>query len=367
MSLVSVIIPTRNRAALLRQTIRSVLDQTWPETEIIVVDEASEDGTRAVLDHFAKNIRVVRHETPQGPSAARNVGVERSSGEYVIFLDDDDLLHPRHVEELVQFAENLPSGRIAASGWLRFRVSEDGVEIGAVVRPPETWEAPGAIRAIFGHDPGCLVWGPSALWPRSLVTEIQWDEELFTNGDVDFYSRVLLRGGKFAGTESGMAYYRSHRGVSVSGKSASQSQSDRSIISSARCRVKHSQLLKNYPQRSELAPAMRDSLMRMLITLEAQGGLPDWVSRVRDAYRDWGDDKYYLPQPPQHPIKRLFLQTALSLGGTKAVGLVLRSQSWISRIMTQESSESDVEIMEYEPLMRQLTNAESAPADDGEG
>jgi glycosyltransferase involved in cell wall biosynthesis len=367
MSLVSIIIPTRNRAALLRQTILSVLDQTWAETEIIVVDEASEDDTEAVLDRFAKEIRVVRHDTPQGPSAARNVGVDTSSGEYVIFLDDDDLLHPRHVEELVQFAEDLPSGHIAASGWRRFRVSEAGVEIGAVVRPPETWEAPGAIRAIFGHDPGCLVWGPSALWPRSLVTEIQWDEELFTNGDVDFYSRVLLRGAKFAGTESGMAYYRSHRGVSVSGKSASRSQSGRSMISSARCRIKHSQLLKNHPQRSELAPAMRDSLMRMLITLEARGGLSDWVPRIKNAYADWGGDAYYLPQPPQHPIKRRLLKTALSFGGPKAVGLLLRGQSWIRRIMAQESSESDVETMEYEPLMRRLTDAESAPVDDVRG
>jgi len=363
MSLVSIVIPTRNRATLLQQTIRSVLDQTWSEIEVIVVDEASEDNTDAVFNQFAKDLHVVRHETPQGPSAARNVGVDRSSGEYVIFLDDDDLLHPRHVEELVQFAEGLPSGHIAASGWRRFRVSHYGVEVGSVTRPPEIWEAPEAIRAIFGHDPGCLVWGPSALWPRSLLTEIRWDEELFTNGDVDFYSRVLLRGCKFAGTESGMAYYRSHCGVSVSGKSASQPQSDRSIISSARCRVKHSQLLKSHPQRSKLAPAMRDSLMRMLIKLEAHGGLSDWVIRVKNAYADWGSDAYYLPQPPRHPIKRRLLETALSFGGLKAVGLLLRGQSWVSRVMTHESTEPNMKTMEYKPLIRQLTNTESVSAD----
>jgi glycosyltransferase involved in cell wall biosynthesis len=356
MSLVSIIIPTRNRAALLRQTIRSVLDQTWSETEVIVVDEASEDRTQAVLSQFADDIRVIHHETPQGPSAARNIGVDKSSGEYVIFLDDDDLLHPHHIQELMRFAEDLPEGHIAASGWRRFRVSGNSVEVGPVVRPPETWQAPEAISAIFGHDPGCLVWGPSALWPVEVFDEERWDQDLYNNEDVDFYSRILMDRYKFSGTTAGMAYYRSHSGASMS-----ETQSTRSLVSSAKCRLKHTRLLRGHPHRNEIAPAMRDSLMRMLIKLEAQGGLSDWVTRIKDAYANWGGDVYYLPQPPQHPIKRRFLKTALSFGGPEAAGLLLRSQSWIRRLVAHESSEP--EIMEYEPLMHQLTNAEATSAD----
>ncbi len=356
MSLVSVVIPTRNRATLLRQTIKSVLAQTWPNTEIVVVDEASEDNTQAVFDEFGGSIKVVQHETPKGPSVARNVGVGNSSGEYVLFLDDDDLLHPRHVEELIQFSEELPSDHIAASGWRRFQVSESRVEVEPVVRPPEIWEEPEAICAMFGHDPGCLVWGPSVLWPRSLVEEIQWDEDLFTNGDIDFYARVLGSGYTFEGTNAGMAYYRSHQGVSVSGKSASDSESARSLISGAKCRLKHSRRLRDHPNRAEFASAMREALMRILIRLETHGGLTSWVRRVEQEYKEWGDRPYYLPQPPQNWFKRQLLETSLSLGGPGTVGFFLRLQSRIGAAMNSEPSSSKVESVEYETLMRQLTN-----------
>jgi glycosyltransferase involved in cell wall biosynthesis len=354
MSFVSVIIPTRNRATLLRQTIRSVLDQTWSETEIIVVDEASEDNTLAVLDEFGDHIDLVQHESPKGPSAARNVGVDKSSGEYVLFLDDDDLLHPRHVEELVRFSEELPSRRIAASGWCRFQVKKGNVEVGSVMRPPETWRGVEAIRAIFGHEPGCLVWGPSVLWPVEVFEEERWERQLFNNEDVDFYSRVLLAGYQFAGTEAGMAYYRSHAGASMS-----ETQSTQSVISSVRCRLKHSRLLQNHPQREEIAPAMRDSLMRMLIKLRVHGGLAEWVDQIKNAYARWGGSTYYLPQPPQNWFKRHLLETSLSVGGPKTVGLLLRFQSKLSEAIDYEPS-SNVETIDYEFLMRQLVNAKSA-------
>ncbi len=351
MSLVSIIIPTRNRARLLRQTIRSTVEQTWPETEIIVVDEASEDDTEAVLEQYADRINVVRHDTPQGPSVARNKGVDRSSGEYVLFLDDDDLLHPRHVEELVDFSADLPVDHIAASGWRRFCVEGSQVEVGPVVRPPSTWEAPEAICATFGHDPGCLIWGPSALWPREVFDEERWDQELYNNEDVDFYSRVLMRGYKFSGTRSGMAYYRSHGGASMS-----ETQSTRSVVSSARCRLKHTQLLLNHPLEEEVAPAIRDSLMRMAIKLEAHGGLVDWADRVKEAYKEWGGEEYYLPQPPQNSFKRMLLEWALSLGGPKAVGWLLNVQSKIGRLTTPEQSSSNLKTMEYEAMMNKLVD-----------
>ncbi|WP_233992649.1 hypothetical protein [Salinibacter altiplanensis] len=100
--------------------------------------------------------------------------------------------------------------------------------------------------------------------------------------------------------------------------------------------------------------------MRILIKMEAHGGLHEFVAQVKEAYADWGGDTYYLPQPPQHPIKKRILKTVLSFGGPKAVGLLLRSQSWVGRLLAPESSEPGVEAMKYGPLMRQLKNAESA-------
>src|SRR5262245_10505045 len=88
---VSVIIPTHNRAHFLRGAIFSVLNQTFQDFEIIVVDDASNDTTSQVVGSFDdKRLRFIRHETNKGGSAARNTGILASKCDYIAFLDDDD-------------------------------------------------------------------------------------------------------------------------------------------------------------------------------------------------------------------------------------------------------------------------------------
>jgi glycosyltransferase involved in cell wall biosynthesis len=92
---VSVIVPTRNRSALLAMTLRSVLRQRDVDLEVIVVDEASTDDTPAMLAALGDaRVRVIRHETPHGVSSARNRGAADARGEWLAFLDDDDLWAP---------------------------------------------------------------------------------------------------------------------------------------------------------------------------------------------------------------------------------------------------------------------------------
>ena len=92
---VSVIVPTRNRSSLLAMTLRSVLRQRDVDFEVIVVDEASTDDTAAVIAAFADpRIRVIRHETALGVSAARNHGATEARGHWLAFIDDDDLWAP---------------------------------------------------------------------------------------------------------------------------------------------------------------------------------------------------------------------------------------------------------------------------------
>lgn len=89
--LVSAIIPTHNRSALLGRAILSAQRQTHQNLEIIVVDDASNDNTENVVCGFSDSrIRYVKHNTNRGGSAARNTGIEISHGEYIAFLDDDD-------------------------------------------------------------------------------------------------------------------------------------------------------------------------------------------------------------------------------------------------------------------------------------
>jgi len=94
--LVSVIIPCYNQAHFLDEAIESVLTQTYPNREIIVVDDGSTDNTAEVAGRYS----AVRHiyQENAGPSAARNTGVTKSRGEYLVFLDADDRLLPEALE-----------------------------------------------------------------------------------------------------------------------------------------------------------------------------------------------------------------------------------------------------------------------------
>jgi GT2 family glycosyltransferase len=96
---VSVIIPCFNAQQYLRETIDCVLGQSYPDIEIIAVNDGSTDATRSILETYGHRVIVVNQRN-QGRSAARNMGLSRASGEYVLFLDSDDLIDPRHLELL---------------------------------------------------------------------------------------------------------------------------------------------------------------------------------------------------------------------------------------------------------------------------
>jgi glycosyltransferase involved in cell wall biosynthesis len=95
MAQISVVIPTFNRAELLTGAIRSVLNQTFQDFEVLIVDDGSSDTTPDVVKSFDDNrIHYIRHTARRGGAAARNTGIARAGGEYVAFLDDDDEWFP---------------------------------------------------------------------------------------------------------------------------------------------------------------------------------------------------------------------------------------------------------------------------------
>ncbi len=105
--LVSVVIPTYNRADLLPKAIESVLQQTYTNIEIIVVDDGSTDGTMDVLRPYAGSIRTI-HANHTGTSNARNLGMKASRGDYICFLDSDDSYYPHKIEIQVEVIEANP-------------------------------------------------------------------------------------------------------------------------------------------------------------------------------------------------------------------------------------------------------------------
>lgn len=116
----SVVVPTRNRRALLSETIASVMGQDCQDLELIVVDDASTDDTREYLEGLAwPRLKMVALEEHAERSTARNRGFELAEGKYVMFLDDDDLLRPEALHLLGAALEEHPEASMATGG-LRF-------------------------------------------------------------------------------------------------------------------------------------------------------------------------------------------------------------------------------------------------------
>ncbi|KAB0668519.1 glycosyltransferase [Oryzomonas sagensis] len=108
MELVSVIIPTYNGTRYLLQSVQSVLDQTYPRFEIIVVDDGSSQDIRSVLAPVSDRVIYLRQDNA-GCGAARNLGLSAANGSYVAFIDDDDQWLPGNLESLVRTIEGEPN------------------------------------------------------------------------------------------------------------------------------------------------------------------------------------------------------------------------------------------------------------------
>ena len=111
---VSIVIPTHNRATLLRRAVLSALGQTYEDLEVVVADDASSDGTADLIRSLAdRRITYVRHEVNQGVSISRNTAIARARGEYIAFLDDDDEWCPEKLERQMD-RMRVVGGRVSA-------------------------------------------------------------------------------------------------------------------------------------------------------------------------------------------------------------------------------------------------------------
>ena len=116
---VAVIIPCYNREKFIAQTVESVLSQSYPNIELVVVDDGSTDSSRRVLDNYKDRIRILEHpgRVNKGQSAALNLGIRSTQSDYIAFLDSDDLFAPDKIEKQVAFLEAHPEiGLVYSNG-----------------------------------------------------------------------------------------------------------------------------------------------------------------------------------------------------------------------------------------------------------
>lgn len=207
---ISVVIPTYNRAEMLRRTVQSVLEQRRVPDEIVIVDDGSTDHTRAVAASFGNSIVRYVHQENAHLSAARNTGQRVATGDALLFLDSDDLLLPGALGALEKALEAAPQAALAYC-LLRFIDLDDNPL--PTVRDNEqvegdVWEA--ATRGNFVGSPGC------ALMRRShLEAAGPWDTSLRACEDWDMYLRLSERA-PFARVDEVLFLYRRH-GENMSG------------------------------------------------------------------------------------------------------------------------------------------------------
>ena len=185
--LLSAIIPTFNRAASVMKSVQSVLDQTLPNIEIIVVDDGSSDGTAARLEQeFGARIKLLRLPRNHGVSYARNRGIELSRGSFVAFLDSDDLWFPEKIERQLAYMQSQPDLLIS-------QTDEIWIRNGKRVNPCKHHLKPSG--SIFAEClPLCVVSPSAVMMRRRFFAAVGlFDESLPACEDYDLWLRTACR------------------------------------------------------------------------------------------------------------------------------------------------------------------------------
>ncbi|MGD1030238.1 MAG: glycosyltransferase family A protein [Opitutaceae bacterium] len=213
-ALVSILIPCRNAGPWLARTLESALAQTWPRTEIILVDDGSDDDSRAIAARFeARGVRIVAQGN-RGASAARNTAIAGSRGDWLQFLDADDLLGPDKIAR--QMADALPGGEdhLFASDWSRFRDSPADADFAPQLlcadSAPVDW-----VVAKFENN---AMMHPAAwLASRRLANKAgPWNETLSLDDDGEYFTRLVLASAGVRHCPGAVSYYRSRLPGSLS-------------------------------------------------------------------------------------------------------------------------------------------------------
>tara|TARA_B100000959_G_scaffold144704_1_gene151953 strand:+ start:60 stop:935 length:876 start_codon:yes stop_codon:yes gene_type:complete len=179
---VSVVVPTYNRAERLGETLRSVLNQIWQDFELIVVDDGSTDDTRNVLDSFPRAQCILMPEN-HGVSRARNEGLARARGRYICFLDSDDLWDENKLQTQIQWMEDNADCQVCYTDeiWIR-----KGVRVNQMNKHRKY------SGDIFRYClPMCIVSPSSAMLRAELFEEVgNFDESLPACEDYDLWLRI---------------------------------------------------------------------------------------------------------------------------------------------------------------------------------
>jgi glycosyltransferase involved in cell wall biosynthesis len=209
--IVSICIPTFNRAGWLRQAVASCLQQSYADIEVVVSDNASEDDTASVVKEFADSrVRYLRQQSPVPPVANWNSSWRESTGELLTFLCDDDVLEPGFVRSLIELVRRYPDASLYRSG-LR-AIDSQGQTLWEFSEVPET-ETPKDFleQRVRFERPQFL---PGFLFRRNDIEAVEGVLEVGLPGmlyvDDFLWFRLAFRGSQVAGVKEPLWCYRQH-------------------------------------------------------------------------------------------------------------------------------------------------------------
>lgn len=186
MPLVSVIIPTYNRAAMLEEAIQSVLDQNFKDFELIVVDDGSTDKTKDVMKKYTGKIKSVT-KVNHGVASARNKGLEMAEGELIAWLDDDDLFLPGKLDQQVRYFREYPRTGLVYTGHVTVNTLQQPVKKSFYV-PPIVRDCRSTREALINH---CFFANSTVMMKRECFEKTGlFNENLLHTVDYDMWLRT---------------------------------------------------------------------------------------------------------------------------------------------------------------------------------
>jgi glycosyltransferase involved in cell wall biosynthesis len=202
MTRVSIVVPAYNHARFLAQAVDSVLAQTHPEVELLVLDDGSTDGTRQVLEKYGRRFQW-ETQANLGQAATLNKGWARAGGEILSYLSADDYLHPEAVARAVECLERNPDAVLSYCDFTQ--VDEDGRVLDMICTPEFSFEAM-VLEGVCAP-------GPGAFFRRSAYARAGgWNEGLKRIPDFEYWLRMAQLG-RFQRIAEVLAYYRVHAGA----------------------------------------------------------------------------------------------------------------------------------------------------------